>query len=438
MNGTEKTKPAPLYRRLPHGPNGMNREEVARHQRTRLYGAMIESISERGYSDTTVAHVLALAGVSRRVFYEQFPNKEQCFLATHDILVARERKRVIMAWQRERGWASRLHAVFRTLLHDIAEHPKGPRLVLVDSLGVGAESRVRMQLSGMAFERLLASVLQTAPDATELPTLLSRALVGGIRHVAFTRLLDGREGELPTLTGEVLDWIEGYRSPAASRLAALGSPSRRAVSASPAAFLQSDERRARALGSVVHLTLDGGYAGLSDAQIAQFAGISTEAFHRQFHDKEECYLAVLDEFVGEALCAVRGPLETASSWPEAVDRAMGAFVEHLIAHQPLLRIAFVNLFEVGPGIVGRLTGSVEALIDLVTEAGPAPRRGPLLARDAVTGGIWAVLASSVCNERLLRLPCLVDQLTFIALTPYIGAKGAVAAIAAARRPLRAV
>jgi AcrR family transcriptional regulator len=415
----------------------MNREEVARHQRTRLYGAMIESISQRGYSGTTVAHVLALAGVSRRVFYEQFPNKEQCFLATHDILVARERKRVIMAWQRERGWASRLHAVFRILMHDIAEHPKGPRLVLVDSLGVGAESRVRMQLSGMAFERLLASVLQMAPDATELPTLLSRALVGGIRHVAFTRLLDGREDELPSMTGEVLDWIEGYRSPAASRLAALGSRSPRTVPARPAAFLQSDERRSQTLGSVVHLTLDGGYAGLSDAQIAQFAGISTEAFHRQFRDKEECYLAALDEFVGEALCAVRGPFETASSWPEAVDRAMRAFVEHLIAHQPLLRIAFVNLFEVGPGIVGRLTEPVQALIDLLTEGGPAPRRGPLLARDAVAGGIWAVIASSVANERLLRLPCLVEQLTFIALAPYIGAKGAVAAIADARRPLGA-
>ena len=78
----------PLYHRLPHGPNGMGRDAVARNQRSRLYGGMIESVAQRGYQGTTVAHAIALAGVSRRAFYELFPNKEQCFLGAHDIVVA--------------------------------------------------------------------------------------------------------------------------------------------------------------------------------------------------------------------------------------------------------------------------------------------------------------------------------------------------------------
>jgi AcrR family transcriptional regulator len=430
-NGTKET---PLFPRLPRGPNGMDPEDVARHQRTRLYGAMIESVSQRGYQATTVAHVLALAGVSRRVFYEQFPNKEQCFLATHDILVVRERKRLIDAWQRERGWANRLHAACKTLLHDVAEDPKGPRLVLVESLGIGATGRERMQLTGVTFERLLATVLRLAPDATELPTLTARAIVGGIRHVAYTRLLEDRGAELCSLTDEVLDWIEAYRSPAAARLASLGSraPCQRAPR--PAPLLDGDDPRARALGSVVELTQQEGYAGLSDPQIAQFAGLSTEAFHRHFRDKEECLLAALDELVREALRSVSDALEGASSWPEAVDRAMGAFVEHLLAHPSLRRIAFIHLFEVGSGGVGRLTSSIERLTELILEGAPAPRRGPMLARAAVTGGIWAASVSSVANERLLRLPLFVDQLTFTLLAPYIGAREAVDAIHAARRP----
>src|ERR1700677_1921610 len=145
---------APLYRRLPHGPSGMDREDVARNQRPRLYGAMIEAISQRGYQATTVAHVIGLAGVSRRAFYELFPNKEECFLATYDIVVARARKRAVDAWVSERGWANRLHAACKALLDDAAENPNGPRLVLVDSLGVGPSSRDRMQLGGFAFERL--------------------------------------------------------------------------------------------------------------------------------------------------------------------------------------------------------------------------------------------------------------------------------------------
>ena len=411
----------------------MDPEDVARHQRTRLYGAMIESVSQRGYQATTVAHVLALAGVSRRVFYEQFPNKEQCFLATHDILVVRERKRLIEAWRRERGWSNRLHAACKTLLHDVAEDPKGPRLVLVESLGIGATGRERMQLAGVTFERLLATVLRLAPDATELPALTSRAIVGGIRHVAYTRLLEGRGAELCSLTDEVLDWIEAYRSPAAARLAALGSRGPRDPAPRTAAFLGEDPR-ARALGSVVELTQQEGYAGLSDPQVAQFAGLSTEAFHRHFRDKEECLLAALDELLGAALRSVSDALESASSWPEGVDRGMVAFVEHLLAHPSLRRIAFIHLFEVGPGIVGRLTASIELLTELILEGAPAPRRGPTLARAAVTGGIWAAIVSSVANERVLRLPLFVDQLTFTLLTPYIGAREAVEAIHAARRP----
>ena len=40
----------PLYKRLPHGPHGLGREAVARHQRARLYGGMVESVYQRGYA----------------------------------------------------------------------------------------------------------------------------------------------------------------------------------------------------------------------------------------------------------------------------------------------------------------------------------------------------------------------------------------------------
>ena len=429
---------APLYRRLPHGPSGMDREDVARNQRARLYGAMIESVSQRGYQATTVAHVIGLAGVSRRAFYELFSNKEQCFLATYDIVVARARKRVLDAWQQERGWANRLHAGCKALLDDVAADPKGPRLVLVDSLGIGPKARERMQLAGFTFERLVAGAFQKAPDGVGFPRLTSRGIVGGVRHVVFMRMLEHRERELYTLTDEVLDWIESYRTPAAARLSVFGLATPAHQPPTPAAFLAREDKRARLLGSVVHLTLDEGYSRLTDPQIAQFAGMSTEAFHKQFANKEECFLAVLDEFVQEALDSVRGSFESAASWPDGVYRAMSALVDYLVAHEALLRIAFIDLFEVGPCMVGRMTRSVEGFTELLTEHGPQPRRGPEVALEAVSGALWAIISGYVANGRLSRLPCLVDHLAFTALAPYIGPKAAVEAIQAARKPLRSV
>jgi AcrR family transcriptional regulator len=428
----------PLYHRLPHGPSGMGKDEVQRNQRSRLFGAMIEAIARKGYERTTVAHVIALAGVSRRAFYELFANKEDCFLGTYDIVVAQARKRTLQPWLSEHGWDNRMHASCAGLLGSIARAPKGPRLVLVDSLGIGPRARERMQLAGLVFERVLANAFRLAPDEVVYPQLTSRAVVGGVRHLVFKRLLERRHRELLGLTDEVLGWIEAYRIPEGARLRTLTIAGPAHLPPSPAAFLSGDDKRARVLGSVVHLTLDEGYAGLTDPQIAQFAGISTEAFHRQFANKEECFLTVLDEWVAETLECVRPSMQDADSWGEAVYRTIDAFVNHLVLHQALLRIAFIDLFEVGPAMVGRMTRSVADFTELLTADGPAPTHGPQIAQEAVTGAVWGIISSLVANNRLSRLPSLVDHLAFTVLAPYVGAAAAVDAVAAGRRtPLAA-
>lgn len=71
-------------RQLPRGRHGLSREEVIRSQRERLLLAMAEAVAEHGYARTSVAQVLKRAGVSRESFYEQFSNKEECFLAAYD------------------------------------------------------------------------------------------------------------------------------------------------------------------------------------------------------------------------------------------------------------------------------------------------------------------------------------------------------------------
>ena len=413
----------------------MARDEVARNQRARMYGGMIEAVSERGYPQTTVAHVIAYAGVSRRAFYEQFQNKEACFLATYDIIVARARKLVLDSWGNERGWANRLHAACKALLDDVAERPKGPRLVLVDSLGIGPRARERMTLASTTFERVLAMAFESHPDGVDLSPLTIRAIVAGIRHVAFTRMYEQREKELYTLTDEVLDWIESYRSPVARRLNVSGLVQPADVEPQPAAFLAADDKRARALGALVHLTLDERYAELSDPQIAQFAGISTEAFHKQFATKEACFLAVLDEFVAEAMEAVKAAVADTRDWPEAVHLAVRALIEYFAAHEALSRMAFIDIFDVGPGMIGRMTRSIEDFTKLLDELGPEPRRGPLVAREAITGAIWGIVSSYTAHDRVRQLPRLVDQLSFIMLAPYIGAKPAMETIEAARKPL---
>ena len=422
-----------MYRRLPHGPHGMGRDAVARHQRARLFGAMIEAVHRQGYKATTVAHVIALAGVSRRAFYEQFANKEDCFLGTYDIAVARAKRRMMDGWMTERGWANRVHRACQAFVEDACRNVKSSRLVLIEGLGLGVKSRERLMRSAVAFERVLADGFRAAPDGVQLPPLGPKAIVGGGRYMMFERLRTNRATELPMLTDELLDWISAYRSPAARIGVSRTPPPHRP--AEPARFLESEEKRARVLGAVVHLTLDEGYHELTDPQIAQFAGMSTESFHKYFPSKRECFLAALDEFVDETIEVVVAASARASNWPEAAYLGVKAGIEHFVVHPGLTRMAFEDIFEVGPAVTDSIGSSLGKLAGMLQESSPEPRRSPLLAHEAVAGAMWAIIGNYAVRKRVRYLPSLTDHLVFLVLAPYIGPKAAGQTIDATRRSL---
>jgi AcrR family transcriptional regulator len=425
----------PLYKRLPHGPHGLGREEVARHQRARLYGGMVESVYQRGYAGTSVAHVIALAGVSRRAFYEQFSNKEDCFLSTYDALVAASRKRVLQAWLSERGWANRLYAACQVFLEGISHDPRGANLVLVESVGIGPRGHERLQVTATAFERVVATGFSLTPDGIALPPLAPRAIVGGVRFVVMRRVRERRHEELAGLTDELLDWINSYRSSAITRLRTLGSGRPPHLVAKRARFLTREDRRSAVMDAMVQLALEDGYTNITDAEIARAAAVSTEAFHREFPNKEECLLAVVDEFAAEAHDAVRRATRNDTEWPEAVHKGVEALIGYCAAHPGLVKLSFIDLFDAGNGMVERVSGVLDGFINVMTERIPEPQRAPNVAAEAIMGAIWAILSSYAPHDRLRYLPCLVDHLTFLILAPYIAPRPAVEAIelASARR-----
>ena len=193
----------------------------------------------------------------------------------------------------------------------------------------------------------------------------------------FERLRTDRVAELPILTDELLDWISAYRSPAARIGVARTAPPHRP--AEPAHFLESAEKRARVLGAVVHLTLDEGYNGLTDPQIAQFAGMSTESFTNTSPSKQECFVAVVDEFVDETIAAIAAGASQADSWPEAAYLGVRAGIDHFVAHPGLTKMAFVDLFDVGPVVTDCIGRTLGKLGTMLQETSPEPRRAPLLA-----------------------------------------------------------
>ncbi len=139
-----RRRPGPLYPKLRPGPRTFAGETVASNQRARLYGAMIELVAARGYEASTVAELCALAGVSKRTLYERFPGgKQQCFLATYDIIVHRAETHILLAGRCELegivgvGPVERLRGLVEAFAHDVAAYPNAARLALVEASDAG-------------------------------------------------------------------------------------------------------------------------------------------------------------------------------------------------------------------------------------------------------------------------------------------------------------
>jgi AcrR family transcriptional regulator len=109
--------PAPsgkaLYRVLPPGHQVMSPDRRALNQRARLQGAMVAAVAQNGYANTTIKQIVSLAGVSRTTFYKHFAGKEQCFLATYDMIATLATERISRAYREPTGWRERLQAGFQ-------------------------------------------------------------------------------------------------------------------------------------------------------------------------------------------------------------------------------------------------------------------------------------------------------------------------------------
>jgi AcrR family transcriptional regulator len=184
---------------------------TAADQRARLLDAMARVVVRKGYANTTVADVVELASVSRRTFYEQFVDKEACFLAAYETaadIVLGDIARAVRGVAGE-GWRDRLRAALETYTGVLADDPEITRLFLVDVLGAGEKALAarRAVLARFAdqLRGLRAAAAEEDPVVGEVPDPLLHALVGGINELVSEHI--HREGArtLPSLVEPLED-----------------------------------------------------------------------------------------------------------------------------------------------------------------------------------------------------------------------------------------
>ncbi|MBT2273805.1 TetR/AcrR family transcriptional regulator [Rhodococcus qingshengii] len=196
--------PATAPVKLPRGPHGLTREEVLQSQSGRLCWAAIQVVAEHGYLRTTVADIVASAGVSRRTFYELFDGKEDCFVGGFELAVTVVNTQLghTLASTPDRTWKGLLRGSLDAYLALLSLEPAAARALHVETLAAGnALVEPRRQMQKVFADRMCAAQgLGVIEDGLpEQPEGMFDLLIGGIDDRIRECLLSSEAEALPAL-----------------------------------------------------------------------------------------------------------------------------------------------------------------------------------------------------------------------------------------------
>ncbi len=419
---------------------------------------MIDAIAANGYQATTVADVIALAGLSRKTFYEHFANKQECLLATYDLVAEESMRRVELAYREAEGWPQRVEAAIRALFEAAVENPGALRLSVAEIAAAGPAGIERRERSMARYEHFIRDALQLAPGNGTVSDTVLKAVIGGLNRILYRRVLRGESAKLLALVPDIFTWATSYYPTPAAILAEPRRPTpaeqerRRALrggrapgTLAPHARLRRrrglprgdqnvsrsfvvHSQRERILDAVTNLTAAEGYAALKVEDIAEQAAVSLNAFYEHFEDKEDAFLVAYEVGHGKALASAERAYTAAPDWRSGVRAGLAALFDFLAAEPSFAHLALIDARTATSHAAERSIAGVDAFAQmLVPGLEEAPGQDgvpPAVTIEAIAGGIFDLGLHYALHDRTRELPELTVPATYIALAPFLGSKEA--------------
>ncbi len=263
------------------------RTRVGEIQRSRLLAGAVATIDELGYPQATVGQITGRARLSRRTFYQMFANRDECFAAVLEELVATVVGELAAASIEGLPWRERVRTGVWRILAFFDREPALARVCVVQALRagplvLGRREAVLAQLAGVIDEGRT-----DGGRGDGLTPVTAEGVVGAAFAILYSRLSRGESEPLTGLLGELMAMVVlPYLGPAVARR----ERSRPAPAALPVASitravaprsapdpladvnLRLTHRTARVLEGVAEL--GGRGADPSNREVASFAGVT--------------------------------------------------------------------------------------------------------------------------------------------------------------------
>jgi AcrR family transcriptional regulator len=180
---------------IPSGRSRLSKSEVAENQRMRILFATAEVACEKGYSATTISDIIKAAAVDKRVFYKHFRDKQEPFLAVHELGFQQLMAVAASAYFSAEGWPERIWEGLLAGNQFLATYPTLSHIGLVEPHAVGAPAKQRTEESQVAFTLFLQEGNQRAPNPQTRTAF--EAIAAAIFEIGYIQFRRDNAGQLP-------------------------------------------------------------------------------------------------------------------------------------------------------------------------------------------------------------------------------------------------
>jgi AcrR family transcriptional regulator len=192
--------------KLPPGRHRLPRHFVEQNQRNRILLAALNSFGSRRYAEVSVKDLVVEAHLSRASFYNYFPDRESCLVATYEEVVAWIKDSLRAGSTEGAPWPSRVRSTTERIVAVLAEDARLARICALEAPHGPEQVRARHEEELDDLAGLLRAGREERPWGSRLPDSMEALLLGGAVSLVGRAVLveGGPSRELGTEIAEIL------------------------------------------------------------------------------------------------------------------------------------------------------------------------------------------------------------------------------------------
>jgi AcrR family transcriptional regulator len=188
------------------------------------------------------------------------------------------------------------------------------------------------------------------------------------------------------------------------------------------------------LVAVVDAIEDVGYDRVTVAEIVTRAGVSRKTFYDAYADREDCFLAALEQTFGQTDVLSARTCPKKASWRDGVRVGLARLLATMDENPALARLWLIEAARGGERVLRRraeILNRLAGMIDVGRNEAAGETQAPAMTADALVGGVLAVLHSRALRESRESFSSLLGPLMYMIVLPYLGPASADAELDAA-------